>query len=130
MKRVSWNTIVDAVGFAAFTLLSATGVLMRYVLPPGSGRHTLLWGFDRHEWGTFHYWTAIVFFAVIVLHLILHREWIVARLKGRATTASGRRLALGVLALLILLALLSAPFVTPVEHIPQSDEGRGRGKQR
>ena len=44
MKRTNLNLIIDAAGFAGFVFLTATGVLVRYVLPPGSGHHTTLWG--------------------------------------------------------------------------------------
>ena len=39
MKRVKLNFIVDFVAFAGFVVLTTTGVLMRYTLPPGSGHY-------------------------------------------------------------------------------------------
>jgi hypothetical protein len=52
MRRPSSYFIVDALAFAAFVFLAAGGVLMRYVLPPGSGHFTTVWGLDRHEWSS------------------------------------------------------------------------------
>jgi hypothetical protein len=46
MKRVNLNFIVDVVAFAGFVLLTTTGVLMRYILPPGSGHYSTIWGMD------------------------------------------------------------------------------------
>ncbi len=44
MKQVQRNFVVDLAAFVAFVLLTTTGVLLRYILPPGSGRFTTLWG--------------------------------------------------------------------------------------
>jgi hypothetical protein len=116
MKRTNVNFLVDCLGFAAFVLLTATGVLMRYVLPPGSGHSTTIWALDRHEWGSIHFWIAIAFFAVLALHLFLHWRWIVALMSGRPREGSGARIALGMVGLAALLALAIAPFMSPVER--------------
>ncbi len=116
MKRPNLNFIVDSLGFAGFVLLTATGVLMRYVLPPGSGRSTTIWTLDRHEWGSIHFWIAIVFLAVLAFHLFLHWRWIATLMSGRPREGSGARLALGTVGLAALLALAIAPFLSPVER--------------
>jgi hypothetical protein len=116
MTRRNVNLIVDICGFAGFVLLTATGVLMRYVLPPGSGRFTTLWTLDRHGWGSIHFWLAIVFLAVLAFHLFLHWRWIAAVVKGRPREGSGARVALGFVGLFALLALAIAPFASSVER--------------
>jgi hypothetical protein len=116
MKRSTVNFAVDYLGFVAFVLLTATGVLMRYVLPPGSGHFTTIWTLDRHEWGSIHFWIAIAFLAILTLHLFLHWRWIMAVLTRRPREDSGARVALGVVGLVALLALASAPFFSPVER--------------
>jgi len=116
MKRPNVNFAVDCLGFAGFVLLTATGVLMRYVLPPGSGRSTTIWTLDRHEWGSIHFWIAIAFLAVLAFHLFLHWRWIVALMSGRPREGSGARVALGTVGLAALLALAIAPFLSPVER--------------
>jgi hypothetical protein len=120
MKRPNANFIVDFLGFAGFVLLTATGVLMRYLLPPGSGHSTTIWALDRHEWGSIHFWIAIAFFAVLAFHLFLHWRWIVTLMSGRPREGSGGRVALGTVGLAALLALAIAPFLSPVER---DDEG-------
>ncbi len=65
MKRPKLNFFIDIIAFIAFVLLTTTGILMRYILPPGSGKHTLIWGMDRHEWGTIHFWISILFFSIL-----------------------------------------------------------------
>jgi len=116
VKRPNVHFLVDFLGFAGFVLLTATGVLVRYVLPPGSGRYTTLWALDRHEWGSIHFWIAIAFLAVLVLHLFLHWRWIAALMSGRPREGSGARVALGTVGLVALLALAIAPFLSPVER--------------
>jgi hypothetical protein len=91
MARPSVNFVVDSCGFVGFVLLTATGVLMRYVLPPGSGRFTTLWTLDRHGWGGIHFWLAIAFLAVLAFHLFLHWRWIATAVRGRPREGPGAR---------------------------------------
>jgi hypothetical protein len=116
MARPTVNFVVDSFGFVGFVLLTATGVLMRYVLPPGSGRYTAIWTLDRHEWGSIHFWLAITFLAVLAFHLFLHWRWIVTVLRGQPREGSGARVALGTVGLVALLALALSPFLSPVER--------------
>lgn len=125
MKKPSLNLIVGMAAFAGFVLLTTTGVLMRYVLPPGSGRFTKVFGLDRHGWGDIHYWIAVVFFAILALHLVLHWKWIVSVVKGRKVEGShGWRVGLAIVGLVALMAIATAPFVAPVEQT--GAPGRGR----
>lgn len=117
MNRAKLIMLIDVLAFLGFVALTATGVLMRYVLPPGSGRFVSLWGLSRHQWGTLHFWIAAGFLGVLAIHLILHWRWIVATLRGRSREGSGGRFALGVVGLSAVLALAVAPFVSePVQQ--------------
>jgi len=115
MNRSRLNVVVDAAAFAAFVFLTTTGVLSRYVLPPGSGRDATLWGLNRHDWGDIHFWVAVVLLGVLVLHLALHWKWILYIVRGKRSEASGARLALGAVGLVGLLGLAAAPLMAPVE---------------
>ena len=125
MSRRAINFTIDALAFGCFVLLSTTGVLMRYVLPPGSGRFTSVWGLDRHDWGALHFWIAAVLFGVLALHVFLHWRWIVSIIRGTPREGSGFRVALGVLGLVAVVALAVAPLVSPVEGTGERG-GRGR----
>ena len=132
MRRPSLNFLVDALGFTGFVFMTTTGVLMRYVLPPGSGHYTTVLGLDRHEWGSIHFWVAVGFFGVLALHVWLHWRWIVAVLRGRPREGSGARVALGIVGLVALLALAATPFVSPVEReagARQAGDRRSRSEQ-
>ena len=115
MKRPKLNFIIDIIAFIAFVLLTTTGILMRYILPPGSGKHTLIWGMDRHEWGTVHFWISILFFSILALHLFTHWKWIVSLVKGRPKDQSGYRVGLGIVGVLAIVLLSIAPLLTPTE---------------
>jgi len=125
MRRPTLNLLIDAAAFVGFVFLVSTGVLMRYVLPPGSGRRTAVWGLDRHDWGTLHFWIAAAFLAVLAFHLVLHGKWILSVLRGRPRQGSGGRVALGLVGLLAVLALAAAPLVSPVQQTGQTGPNRG-----
>ena len=116
MNRPRLNFLIDAVAFAAFAFLTTTGILTRYVLPPGSGRYATLWGLDRHGWGDIHFWVAVVLLGVLALHLVLHWRWVVCMVKGQRSEASGIRVALGIIGLAGLLGLAAAPLLAPLER--------------
>ncbi len=116
MKRSHLNFVVDSVALAAFIFLVATGVIMEFLLPAGSGHWTTLWGLDRHGWGSIHFWISVAFLAALAVHVYLHWKWIVSVVRKRPREGSGVRVGLGVFGLLALLAIAVAPLVSPVEH--------------
>ena len=115
MKRPEKNFIIDTIAFLGIVLLTSTGILMRYVLPPGSGRWKVIRGLDRQEWGSIHFWVSIIFLIVLTIHLILHWRWIVTFIKGRPREGSGLRAGLGIVGLAGLIALAIAPLLCTVE---------------
>ena len=129
MRAPHWNALVDGVAYVNFVALIATGLVLEYRLPPGSGglhggrggrgsagrEVDLLWGFDRHQWGELHYGIALVLLAVLAVHLALHWKWIVAMLRGKKSGASGMRFGLGLAGLVGVVALGVLPFVTATD---------------
>ncbi len=113
MSRFSLIKLVDIAAFALFVLLSSTGVLMHFFIPPGSGRAKTVWGMTRHEWGEIHFYIATTFFAVLVVHLFLHSSFIAELFKSDLAEKSSLRQALGIVGLLVLFALSIAPFLLP-----------------
>jgi len=116
MKRVHLNFLIDAVAFVALVLLASTGLLMHYVLPPGSGHFSTLWGMDRHEWGQLHFWMAVVLVVCLGLHLILHWRWVVSMVEGSPGGGSGIRVALFVVGVMALVGVAVMPFLGRVEQ--------------
>jgi hypothetical protein len=105
VKRSTLSFIIDAVSFVDLLALIGTGVILRWVLPPGTGglgralsggqggEHIKeLWGMSRHEWGTIHFWYAMVFVVLMAVHVVLHWTWIKSYVKslfGATAKASG-----------------------------------------
>lgn len=135
MSRVKLNALIDVVAFAAMAMLFSTGLILQYLLPPGSGglegrgtgrgaaeQHvSLLWGWSRHEWGQVHYWIAGALAAILALHLALHWKWIVCTLRGVHGEASGRRFGIGVLSLIGLILLAMLPLLSPTRKITRGE---------
>ncbi|MHC4111850.1 MAG: DUF4405 domain-containing protein [Planctomycetota bacterium] len=94
-KRGTLNFVVVLVSFINLVFLALIGLIMKYVLPPGSGgrghgfRGGLepgqvkeLWSMTRHEWGDIHFYFALFFLALMTLHIVLHWNWIKIYLKS------------------------------------------------
>lgn len=124
MNRTRINAAIDAVSFVAFLFLVTTGILLHFLLPPGSGHRATAWTLDRHDWGEIHFWVALTLFASLGAHVALHWRWIVCVLKGRQAEGSGKRLALGTLGLIALIALAATPLLAPLD---QADADGWRG---
>jgi amino acid transporter len=126
MRRPTQNFAVDVAVFVLFIALVATGFLMKYALPPGSGRAATMLALNRHEWGDIHFWIAVAMIALIAVHLLLHTKWIVAMVQGKNPLRRRRRAVLGTIAAVAVLALVALPFLLPVERSSggdQSDHG-------
>lgn len=124
MKRSAIILIVDVVSFAGFVFLTSTGLLLHYLLPPGSGRWSDIWGFDRHEWGDIHFFISAGFLCALSLHLVIHWRVIVNLLRGRGREGSWLRLGLGGIGLFAILLLAAAPLISPT-NIDSKPHGSG-----
>jgi len=90
MRQATVNYIVDAVAFLDLISLTATGVIMKWVLPPGSGGGhgrgfrggrgpedvKQLLGLGRHDWAEIHFILSLLFVFLMLIHLVLHWSWI------------------------------------------------------
>jgi hypothetical protein len=89
MKRTTVNFIIDFVAFLDLLALAFTGFIMRFILPPGSAGHgqgfrggrpateaKYLLSMDRHQWGDIHFYLAVIFAVLMLIHIILHWTWI------------------------------------------------------
>jgi hypothetical protein len=115
MKRNTLVLLVDVVAFVGFLFLTSTGILLRYMLPPGSGPWAEVWDLSRHTWGDVHFWVSLAFFGVLSLHLFLHWRTALALIRGRRHEESNWRVILGAVGLLAVLLLAAAPLVSPTD---------------
>ena len=137
MTRSKKNLVIDLLSYICFVLLLGTGLILKYILPHGSGRPvgrgtgrasgekliTTLWGMTTEEWGQVHFWLAAAILVLMVLHLVLHWRWItcVLKRKERPTDVSGGRAFLGLAGMFGVLALIILPFLTPTEQAARSE---------
>jgi hypothetical protein len=77
MNRTLLNILVDLAVGLLFLGMIATGYLLRFPLPPGSNKTHSLWGLTRHQWGDVHFWISLGLVLMLVVHLVLHWNWVV-----------------------------------------------------
>lgn len=133
MNKNRVHFTVDLLAYLALAGLAATGLLLAYRLPSGSGAAAVL-GLTRHEWGSVHFYLAAGLLVLMIAHVVLHWRWVTntfgALLAARTPRRPGAGLG-GTLALLALGAvtavLLAAPWLLAVEGAG-SRRGEGRGR--
>jgi hypothetical protein len=79
MQKTDWKYFVDVLLFVAIFGIVVIGLLLGFVIPrgpsaPEENRYFL--GLHRHDWGDIHFYIAIAFCLVLVVHLILEWNWI------------------------------------------------------
>jgi hypothetical protein len=77
MNRTIANITIDIIAALLFLGMIATGYLLHFPLPPGSNKTLSLWGYTRHQWGEAHFWISLGLLLVLLVHLVLHWNWIV-----------------------------------------------------
>ena len=78
MKRNITHFAIDALSLLLMVGMVATGLLLRFVLPPGSGSYRTLWGWGRHDWGDLHFYLAAAVAGIVIVHVVLHWHWVCA----------------------------------------------------
>ncbi|MBX3729437.1 MAG: DUF4405 domain-containing protein [Candidatus Sumerlaeia bacterium] len=137
--------LLDGLALALLCALGATGMLIHYTLPAGSGSRLEVLGLTRHDWGGVHFWIAIGFLSAIALHALLHRRWIWAIATGTPGRARKWRIVGFSMATVVLVALILVPLtlhpdsstapaaaddVEEASHGARDGRGEGRGTGR
>ena len=139
MKRTLVNFSLDAVVLLLMTTVISTGLIMGFLLPPGSGRldveaHgdgqtgrpiSVLWGLGRHDWGDVHFWLSMALITGALIHLALHWRWIVAMITrptpGLTDSQRRRRVVGGVMGLALVAVIIAAPWLAPIRTVARSE---------
>jgi len=91
--KISKNRVnfwLGALMLVDMLFLSLIALIMKYILPPGSGGRHGGWGggerltflgLGRHDWGDVHWIMALILLSMLVAHLLLHWKWIVYQIK-------------------------------------------------
>ena len=141
MKKILVNLIINTASLVVFMALLTTGLIMKFILPAGSGRLEMLlrggrgahrtidvfMNLTRHEWGDIHFYLALTFLVLLVVHLILHWDWIVRQsfgTKDYPQPVHRKILAFGVI--VAILFLLVFPWMAGKETVTRSEIQRIR----
>jgi hypothetical protein len=97
------NFIVDFILLILTAAIVWTGLVMRFVLPPGyRGCYGwTLWGLSRHEYGHIHFVLSILMIILCGIHLGLHWKWFCSRI-NKLAHYKGKSLIVVILILLII----------------------------
>jgi len=132
MKKSKINLIIDALLLLCMAAIAGIGLLMRNVLVPGYVRWEIygsnvelyFWGLDRHQWGTIHFVIALVFLALLILHIVLHWSMILGIYRKLISNVTARWImAIIVLALTLILTFFSFAVKPDIQ-----EGGHGKGK--
>lgn len=110
MKRSNINLSIDLLAAVLIVGMIATGYILFFAMPPGTNKSLSLWGLTRHQWGQIHSWVSLGLLAVLVTHLALHWQWVVATIAqrlGLARNPKSRHLRSGAISLLVVIAALA-----------------------
>ena len=109
MKRTGLNLLIDILAASCFIGMIATGYILHFPLPPGTNKSLALWGLTRHQWGEVHYGISLALLIVLLIHLVLHWQWVVSvvgRQFGSANSGSVRTFRSGMITLLVVSAVV------------------------
>jgi hypothetical protein len=123
-RSATFHFVLDGTILFLFVLVLSTGLMLKFVLPHGSGGAVLL-GQTRHEWGDIHFWLSMGLVGLMALHVLTHRRWVWAMAKGKEPGRQKARVTAFVAATVVILGLLAVPFLFPV-----SGETAGGGEHR
>jgi len=111
ITRTTVNFWLDVATLLVMLALTATGGIMFFVLPPGTGHSHFILGFGRHDIGLLHFYLAVSAVVMLGIHVALHWDWVacvVARILGREKPSRPCQMAWGVSLLAGTAALLIA----------------------
>lgn len=123
MKKSTLNFFIDALLFFSLCAITGIGLLIKYTLPSGQDRwaiygnnHEFLFlNMDRHQWGDIHFAVSIVMIMLLILHIVLHWQFVTTVFR-RLVNHSPIKLLTGTVFGFIAIILIAFPFfITPTQ---------------
>jgi hypothetical protein len=131
--KTSTNFWLDVVSLIVMIGLTATGGLIHFVLPAGTGHFYVLFGWNRHDIGQLHFYLAVAAVALLALHVLLHWNWIccvIAKMVGKNAPSQKSQAIWGIILLLLIAVLLGGGLFCASALIQRRvPEGGGRGRR-
>jgi len=113
LSRAQVNFLLDTLLLIVFCTLMAVAVIVRFVFPPGpDAAGWQLWGYGYHAWCTFQFGLVAALALGILIHLMLHWNWVCSIAVTQFTRSKrvkiddGTQTIVGVGLLIVLLNLL------------------------
>ncbi len=131
-KRAKLNFIIDVLMFIDMMAIAGIGLLIKFFLVPGSkiweiygeNLDLFLWGWDRHQWGSFHLILGYILLGLLVLHIVFHWKQIMVMFKCLITRKSFRVILTVLFVIISLLFFLFAFIVDINKVVLKRGEGR------
>lgn len=84
MNRSKINYIVDFLVCISFIATAFSGVAIKLFMPSGvrQGRLQEFLGMEKGIWLEIHDWFGILFIIIVLVHFILHWDWVVCMTKN------------------------------------------------
>jgi len=84
MNKSKINYIVDFLALVSFAVAALSGLAIKFFMPSGvrQGRLQDFLGIQKGVWSKIHDWSGILLIVFVLMHLILHWDWIVCMTKN------------------------------------------------
>jgi hypothetical protein len=84
VSRLKTNYLIDLILSTLFFVVAGTGLLMYFLIPSGipRGRYVVYMGLTKATWLWIHSRAGILIVVLIVVHIILHSQWIIRTTKS------------------------------------------------
>lgn len=84
MNKQKTNYIIDLLALVSFIIAAISGLVIRFFMPSGvrQGRLQEFLGIQKGVWLEIHDWAGIILIVLIVIHFILHWDWVVCMTKS------------------------------------------------
>ena len=84
MNKPKINYIVDFLALVSFAVTALSGLAIKFFMPSGvkQGRLQEFLGIQKSVWSEIHDWFGILLIIFVLIHLILHWNWIICMTKS------------------------------------------------
>jgi cytochrome b subunit of formate dehydrogenase len=84
MNKQKTNYIIDLLALVSFIIAAISGLVIRFFMPSGvrQGRLQEFLGIQKGVWSEIHDWAGIIFIVLIIIHFILHWDWVLCMTKN------------------------------------------------
>ena len=84
MHKLKINYLVDFLALVSFAITALSGLVIKFFMPSGirQGRLQEFLGIQKGIWSEIHDWAGILLIVCVIIHLILHWNWIVCMTKN------------------------------------------------